>query len=73
MYKLFKITTFFLTSIALLAGGIFAFGRDTAVASFVVNSWQGYKLTSGLVGYYSFDGRLRAVELDAGPYQPGAA
>ncbi len=40
-----------------VVAGMFAFGRNTALANFVMNAWQGYKLTDGLVAYWSFDGR----------------
>ena len=37
--------------------GVLIVSRDTALANFVTNAWQGYKLTQGLVGYWSFDGQ----------------
>ncbi len=51
-----KVVTLFTTALIIMSM-LFAFGRDTALASFVMNAWQGYKLTDGLVGYWSFDGR----------------
>lgn len=57
--KKFRSTTIITLCSALLIVGslLFAFGRDTALANFVMNAWQGYKLTEGLVGYWSFDGK----------------
>jgi uncharacterized protein (TIGR02145 family) len=36
---------------------VFAFFQRDALAGMVVNTWKGYRLNSGLVGYLTFDGK----------------
>jgi hypothetical protein len=57
MFKYTKIPLAIVVVITVFVLGIFSFGRTPALANFVQNAWQGYKLTSGLIGYWSFDGR----------------
>src|SRR3989344_1309312 len=52
-----KIIPLFLAVFIVVFAMTFALFQRTALANFVVNAWQGYRLNSGLVGYWSFDGK----------------